>query len=97
MTILLDNVDVDTITPVNDAFISRGGAAVVFVRADDYGGGRTRVLSKPPNDPRYAVMNNSTQTQDGEYQTDYLPVGTRIRGELFDSTGASNVHVEIDQ
>ena len=94
MTVLLDNVDIDTVS--TEEFVGSGGPAIVFIRADGYGGGTVTLSTAPPSDTfkRFSPMNNGEFTGDGEVQIDYLPADTRLIAELSGSTGASNVFVE---
>lgn len=94
MSILLNNVNVDD---TSETKISRGGPKIIFIRADDFGGGSVLVEVAPPNDPlsRFGTLKDGSFSQDSDVHIDYLPVGARIRVSLTGSTGASNVFVGI--
>ena len=93
MTILLNNVDVNTVS--TEKYKGDGSSAIAFVRGDDFGGGQVEISMSPTNDPRFTGMNNGVFTQDDQVRIDYVPPGAEIRAELSGSTGASNVFVEI--
>ena len=95
MTILLNNVDVDTTTAGEK--LGQGGPKIIFIRGDDFGGGELRIQLAPPSDPqnRFEDIRDGTFVQDAEVHIDYLPPGTNIRVVFEGSTGASNVFVEI--
>lgn len=94
--ILLNQVNADT---VSESFLSRGGSAVINVRADSYGGGTVTVRMASSNDPsgRYIILEDGSFTADATVKLDYLPSGALIQVELMGSTGASNVFVDILQ
>ena len=92
--ILLDNVDTDTVSP--QTFTGSGGSVIVFIRADDFGGGTVTLSTSPPSDPgnRLNPLNNGTFTADCEVNIEYLPSGTKLSAELAGSTSPVNVFVE---
>lgn len=96
MTVLLDEVDVDT---TSSEFKSRGGPALVVIRGDNYGGGTVNIELATESDPqnRFDLFPGGAFTGNGSVKLDYLPIGTRIRANFTSSTGANDVFVEILQ
>ncbi len=94
--ILLDNVSVDT---TSGPYVSKGGKAVAIIRGDNYGGGEVLIQAASASDPgeRYSTLVNGTLSGDAMVLLDYIPVGVFIRALLSESSGASNVFVEILQ
>ncbi len=94
MTILLDNVSVDT---TSTKTLGDGGPKIVFIRADDFGGGVVRIFIAPPSDSleRFERLKDGQFACDAEVHIDYLPPATKIRVSLVASSGAENVYVEI--
>lgn len=94
MTVLLNNVDVDT---TSAEFKPSGGIAMAIIRGDSFGGGTVNIEIASTADNRFATFPNASFTANGTIKLDYLPVGTIIRADFTGSTGASNVFVEILQ
>ena len=94
MTILFNNINSDD---TSDDVIGQGGPKVIFIRADNFGGGAIQIKTAAPSDPtnRFTALNRGRFTTDADIQIDYLPAGTKIRVVLENSTGASNVFVEV--
>lgn len=94
MTILFNNISSDD---TSTAEIGQGGPVVIFIRADDFGGGVVRIFIAPPSDPleRFERLKDGQFACDAEVHIDYLPPGTKIRVSLVSSSGAENVYVEI--
>ena len=94
MTILLDNVNVDTIS---STVIGDGGPRIIFIRGDEFGTGSVRVLIAPPNDSleRFETLKDGQFAEDTDVHIDYLPSGTKIKVALLGSVDAENVYVEI--
>lgn len=95
VTILLDNVDADTIS---GSISPRGGSAVMNVRGE-LGGGSVVVQVASKNDAlaRYTTLANGTITEESSFRLEYLPSGMLLRVQLLGSTGATNVFVEFLQ
>ena len=95
MTILLDNVDVDTAP--STTFSGTGGSAIAFVRGDDFGGGTVTLSVKPPGDSgnRFEPLDSGTFTAGGQINIEYLPSGTKLKAALAGSTNPVNVFVEV--
>ena len=95
MTILLNNVDVNTTSAPFQ--LGDGGPRVIFIRADDFGMGTITISTAPPGDTaiRFRNLFNGATKQETEIRIDYLPPGTHIRVRLSRATNASNVFVEI--
>ena len=96
MTILLDNVAVDTTSAVFD---SKGGIAVVNIRGTDFGGGTVTIETASANDSlsRFLTLTDGSFTANASVKLDYLPLGTEVRAVLTGSTGADDVFVDILQ
>lgn len=99
MTILLNNVSVDT---TSDTFESKGGTGVAIIRGDNYGGGTVTIEMASKSDPnapvfRFSTLPDGSVTADDTVKLDYMPVGTLIRAVLTGSSGANDVFVEILQ
>jgi hypothetical protein len=94
MTVLLNNVDVDTDSVV---LTSQGGPLYLNVRGDDYGGGTVTVEVRSMNDPdaRWNAVLNATFTADFSGPRGNVPPGVQLRATLTGSTGASNVFAEV--
>jgi len=94
MTILFDNINSDDTSTEE---IGQGGPVVIFIRADNFGGGVVRISIAPPSDPlnRFERLKDGQFACDAEVHIDYLPPGTKIRVSLVASTDAENVYVEI--
>ncbi len=95
MTIFFNNISADD---VSDETLGDGGPRIIFIRADNYGGGSIEIEIAPPSDPgkRFGDgLKDGEFFQDAEIHIDYLPAGTPIRVRLKGSSGASNVFVEI--
>ena len=92
--ILLDNVDVNS---TSTTILGDGGPRVIFIRADDFGGGTVRFQTAPPGDIaiRFRDLFNSVTKEETEIKVDYLPPGTHFRVILSRTRNASNVFVEI--
>jgi len=100
MTVLLNNVSTDVSDPpATDIFTSRGGPAVVTVRADSFGGGTVAIQTRTTEDPglRWETLNNGTFTAAGQVKIDFLPNTLQVRALLTGSTGADNVFANIVQ
>ncbi len=96
MTILLDNVSVDTDgTPVK----FNGGPGVIYVRGDNFGGGTVDIQIATGDDSalRFGVLADGSFTGEGTVKIDYLATGSRLKAVLSGSTGASNVFVAVSQ
>lgn len=96
MTILLNEVDVDT---TSSEFRSRGGPALAVIRGDNYGTGTVNIELATDADPqsRFALHPGGAFTANGSVKLDFLPVGTRIRADFTGSSGANDIFVEILQ
>ncbi len=96
MTILLNEVDVDT---TSSEFKSRGGPALAVIRGDNFGSGTVNIELATDADlqSRFDLFPGGAFTANGSLKLDYLPVGTRIRADFTGSTGANDVFVEILQ
>jgi len=97
MTILLNNVSADVIS---DEFISRGGSAIVNIRADDFDGATVTIqaASKQDSLDRFAALPDGGFTTDSSVKIDYLPQSLKLRVELTGSGGStSNVFCDILQ
>jgi len=93
--ILLDNVNANvTSSPFQ---FGKGGPAVIFIRADDFGMGTITISTAPPGDKaiRFRNLFNGITKQQTEIRIDYLPSGTHIRVRLSRATNPVNVFVEI--
>ena len=101
--ILLNNVNADVTTPVEEYFEGQGGPCIAIVRGDAYGGGSVIVQHASKNDVnsaqgtdlRWVNLPNGSFTADGTVQIDYVPRGSFLRAVLNGSSGADNVYVEI--
>lgn len=96
MPILLNNVNVDSESPV---FKSAGGVAIVNVRASSLGGGTVVLSLASTNDAseRFIPMTNGMLTDEATLKLEYLPAGLILKAALVGSTAASNVFVDILQ
>ena len=95
MTILLNNVNANI---TSDPFkFGKGGPAVIFIRADDFGRGTITISTAPPGDTaiRFEELFNGATKQQTEIRIDYLPSGTHVRVRLSRATNPVNVFVEI--
>jgi len=97
MTILLNNVSADTISAEVE---SKGGGAIVNIRADDFNGGTLEIQTASEQDPsdRFITLPNGVFTVDSSVKIDYLPQGVKLRVNLTGTGGsASNVFCDILQ
>lgn len=102
MTVLLDNVNVDTISDVYDG---NGGPAVLVIHADDFGGGKVFIeTSRRGANKWITIKKPSTIEPPPDLGVDWddnieiaLPIGLELRVQLLGSTTASNVRVEVLQ
>ena len=97
MTILLDNVSTNQ-TSVE--FESRGGSAIVNIRADNFDGGTLEIQTASDQDPsdRFITLPEGTFTADSSVKIDYLPQGVKLRVDLTGVGGtASNIFCDILQ
>ena len=102
MTVLLDNVSVDT---VSQSYRGNGGPVYIEVYADSFGGGRVVFeTSRVGADKWVYVYQPSSSSPPPALQINYndvisieLPVGFELRASLIESFGASNVRVEVLQ
>lgn len=100
MTVLLNNVSVDT---VSDAYRGYGGPIYVEVYADSFGGGTiffetSRVGTNkwvPIYQPSISSPPSTLQVNYNDVISFELPVGFELRASLTGSSGASNVRVEV--
>ena len=93
MTILLDNVSTDVTTPdVANIFISRGGSAIVNIRANDFGGATVEIQVKSIQDTvsRWATLASGTFTAAASVKLDYVPAGLSVRAIVTGTTGSSD-------
>ena len=101
MTILLNNVSTDvTDPPASDIFVSKGGIAVVNIRADDFGGATVEIQTKSINDSldRFATLANGAITAASSVKLDYLPNGISVRAIVTGTGGSSdNIFADILQ
>ena len=96
MTILLNNVSVDV---TSAEFESKGGSAIVNIRADAFGGGTVEIQTASDQDPldRFVTLPNGSFTVDASVKIDYLPQGVKLRVDLTGSSGADDVFCDILQ
>ena len=95
--ILVDNVDVDTIS---ETFVSFGGSFYVTIRATEFGGARVELQVASDNDEleRWATLPNGTFEAATTKKLDYLCVGSKLRVVVSNTTIASdNIFVDINQ
>lgn len=101
MTILLNNVSTDvTDPPAADILVSRGGPAVINIRADDFGTATVEIQTKSSNDSlnRYATLPNGTHTAETSFKLDFLPIGVSVRAIVTNTNGSSdNIFADILQ
>lgn len=94
--ILLNNINVDA---ESLPFVSKGGEALLNIRADSFGGGSV-VLSigtKNESTVRYFDLPDGTFTANSTKRLAFFPFRSVIKARLTGSTGASNVFVDILQ
>lgn len=99
MTILLNNVSVDVTDPAT-IFVSKGGSAVVNVRANNYGGATVEIQTSTVEDSstRWATLSSGTFTADASVKLDYIPNGISVRAIVTGTTGPTDgVFVDILQ
>ena len=97
MTVLLNNVDVDTDSSV---FLPSGGPAMLIVRATTWGSGTVNFQIDSTNDPsvRWTLFSaTATFTANGNLDIPRLPRGCRVRAEFTGSSGANDVFVDLIQ
>jgi len=97
MTILLNNVDTDT---PSDEFASKGGTAIITVRATDFGSATLEIQTASSSDSlnRFLVLPNGTFLTDGTILIDNLPQGIIVKADLTGTTGSTDdVFVDILQ
>ena len=94
MTILLNNVNVDT---VGEIFTFSGGSKVLFIRADNFGGGTLTIEAADPSDPseRFATLDGGAFTLNGTKIIESTVPGMKFRAVLAGSSGASNVFASM--
>ncbi len=95
-TILLDDVDVDT---TSLEFTFNQSSAILVVRADNFGSGTVVLEAATATDSgiglRFTVFNDGTFTSNGTKKVDLTIPGLIYRARLFNSSGASNVKLEM--
>lgn len=99
MTILLDNVSTDVSDP-SEIFVSKGGSAVVNVRASNYGGATIEIQTTTVQDglDRWATLTDGSFTADRSVKLNYLPNGMSVRAIVSGTTGPSDgIFVDILQ
>lgn len=97
MTILLNNVSADI---TSEEFESKGGSAIVNIRADNFDNGIIviQIASKNDSLARFATLTNGTILADTSVKIDYLPIGIKLRVILSNTSGAaSNIFCDILQ
>lgn len=97
MTILLNNVNTDQ---TSAEFESRGGSAIVNVRADNFDGATLGIQMASDQDPldRFITLLNGSFTDNSSIKMDYLPQGVKLRVNLTGAGGsASNIFCDILQ
>ena len=92
MTVLLDNVNVDT---TSDEEKSDGGNRVLVVRADNFGGGNVQIQVRSNNDSRFLLVTGASFATDDTKILNSTKSGLTYRAVLSGSSGASNVFVEL--
>ncbi len=93
MTILLNNVAVDvTDPPAADIFVSKGGPAVVNVRANDFASATVEIQTASVQDglTRWATLTSGSFTAAASVKLDYLPNGISVRAIVTGTTGSSD-------
>ena len=99
MTILLNNVSVDVTDP-STIFVSKGGPAVVNVRANDFGGATVEIQTATIQDglTRFTTLASGSFTAAASVKLDYLPNGVSVRAIVTGTTGTSDgIFVDILQ
>ena len=96
MTILLDNVSADVSDP-SEIFVSKGGSAVVNVRANNFDGATVEIQTKTIQDGlgRWATLSSGSFTAAASVKLNYLPNGTSVRA-IVTGTGASSDGIFVD-
>lgn len=97
MTILLNNVSVDT---TSEEFESEGGGAIINIRADNFDGATLEIQTASTEDTldRFATLPNGTFLVDASVKIDYLAQGVKLRVDLSGAGGStSNVFCDILQ
>lgn len=91
--ILLNNVSADvTDPPADDIFVSKGGPAVINVRANDFGGATVEIQTATIQDAltRWATLTSGSFTAASSIKLDYVPNGQKIRAIVTGTTGSSD-------
>lgn len=99
MTILLNNVDTDITDPAT-VFVSRGGPAVINVRANNFGGATVEIQTATIQDAltRFTTLSSGSFTAASSVKLDYLPNGVTVRAIITGTTGPTDgVFVDILQ
>lgn len=99
MTILLDNVDVDVTAPTT-IFVSKGGPAVINVRANNFGGATVEIQTATVQDglTRFVTLTSGSFTAAASVKLDYLPNGISVQAIVTGTTGPTDgVFVDILQ
>lgn len=102
MTVLLDNVSVDTTSSIIKGI---GGVVTLVITADDFGGGYLYIEYSRSGSGMWIIETLPTVTlPPPDFQVNYnkilsieLPIGIEMRVRLAGSAGASNVRVEVLQ
>lgn len=93
MSILLNNVSTDvTSPPAADIFVSKGGLAVINIRATAFGGATVEIQIASTNDilTRFATLSGGSFTADASITLNYLPLGVSVRAIVTGTTGPSD-------
>jgi len=99
MTILLNNVNTDVTAPTT-VFESKGGSAIINIRANDFGGAvvEIQIASRQDSLLRFVTLTSGSFTAGASIKLDYLPNGSTIRAIVTGTTGGSDgIFVDILQ
>lgn len=97
MTVLFENVDIDA---TSDELAPSGGAFIVNVRANEYGGAKVEIQTRAKNDSldRWSTLTNGTFQADATKKMDFLGHGIVLRAVISEATGATDsIFVDIVQ
>jgi len=97
MTILLNNIST---SQDSEAFISRGGPAIVLITATEFGGATVELQIATEEDTltRWVALTSGSFTADGSVKLNYLAPGMMIRASVTGTTGPTDgIFVSLSQ